>query len=226
RSLMDPKAKPLPDNAQQLTAAGLYFVPRRGGLQVWSWERRKMLAAGREMGTPPDFIPVMGVMDEVSGKFVVVLWELVGAECPLVRGNHCGAYDARPLICRAYPILLQGREVVVSSHCPGAVYKENPPDIEAYLYHAYKSCIEAAATSGRMPEFAVSLLRFLETSGHLRLARGRSLEEAAAAVAAGPLDFAEVLERSGVFSQEALDARLKGIAEGARADLARRYAMA
>lgn len=223
-SLVDKKAIGLPANADTLAEGGFYALPRMGGLQLWSWERRRLLAAAAAMGQPLHFEPALGVVDETRGTFVTLIWELVADACPMLRGKHCGAYEARPTICRAYPLLVQGRHVVVSSFCPGAVYTEEPLDMEAYLYQAYPGCIEAVSVGARLPRFTANLLAFLESAGVVRLVRGQPVAFAEEARRRGVVDLMDLLEDAGVLTQAGVEERLAGLGAQVRAELAAKYA--
>ncbi|HLE95780.1 MAG TPA: YkgJ family cysteine cluster protein [Candidatus Thermoplasmatota archaeon] len=213
RNLVDSASREVPvEESAALARQGLYPMPREGGLQVWPWERRRMLAAAREAGVPMRFRPALAAVGDVAEgrRAVVVVWELVGNECPLVTADdRCGAYGDRPAICRAYPLLVRGRAFVVSSLCPGHVM----PTLPSQLPVAYGASHRAAAAAARYPALASSWLAFLEDAG--RAAWSRDL--GAADVAGLPtVDLLDLLEREGVTSQADVEARCAelGVAYG------------
>lgn len=48
----------------------------------------------------------------------VLEWHLAHASCPFLDGFRCGAYEARPLVCRAYPVLAPAPSWVLAPACP------------------------------------------------------------------------------------------------------------
>lgn len=205
RHLEDPASAAPPADAADLARQGLYPLPRKGGLQVWPWERRRLLAQGTTM----TFRPALATFGDLGrgdgpGTVVALLWEKAGAVCELVTAdNRCSVYGERPVICRSFPLLLRGGAVAVSAYCPGKVL---PPDASA-LPAAYGPSHAAATAASRYPEILAPYLAFLETSGRFRRRRDAPAADVGAAAARGVVDVLDLLEREGVATQAELEAK-------------------
>lgn len=205
--------------------AGFYGLPTKAGLQVWSWEKRRMERAARERGVPIAFEPSLVVLDDKAQEAVVLVWELATMACPLhvtadpagfappVRPTPegklvlCGAYEDRPAVCRAYPVLLRGEAAAWSARCPDAFAPE-ASDRAAWAA-TYGDSFAAAEAANRFPRVAQETLRFLETTGDLALARGLAREDVLRRVARGPVvDLLARLERGAAVSVNEMMARL------------------
>lgn len=214
RHLEDPASAAPPADAADLARQGLYPLPRQGGLQVWPWERRRLLAQGSGMAFRPALVAV-GTLAATEGSLapayapalptaVALVWEKAGAVCELVTAdNKCSVYGERPVICRSFPLLLRGGAVAVSAFCPGKVL---PPDASA-LPAAYGPSHSAATAASRYPALLAPYLTFLESSGLFRRARGLAPGEAEAAAARGAVDVLDLLEREGVATQAELEGK-------------------
>lgn len=194
RNLLESKAKGLPADAARLAGRGIYLLPRVGGLQAWAWEAERMREAARTLGVVLDFAPAMGIVEERGGarRFVTLVYELRTNECPLVReSNLCGAYDARPTVCRAYPLLLTGDSVTISTKCPGAV--DAPPSA---IRLAYGGAARAVEYAHHLPALVGRHLAFLEAESALRIVRGAAPDEVAR-LAEAPVDLLDALAEAG-----------------------------
>lgn len=214
RNLLETKTKGLPSDAEALSGVGIRQRERVGGLMAWAWEVEQMSQAARERGVALDFRPVTEVTlrtgDVVTA--VALIYELQSNECPLVaRSNLCGAYDARPVVCRAYPLLLTGgRAVTVSTKCPGHVLPT-----AAGLGFAYGPAARAVAWAHAIPRVAFAFLHFLETSGRVRIERGegRSDVERSGVAPTNLMDFLRGLDCEAAFLEHL--ARAQAATEGA-----------
>lgn len=101
-------------------------------------------------------------------RFVTLVYELTTNACPLVRDdNLCGAYEERPTVCRAYPLLLVGSAVTISTKCPGHV------DVPiARIRPAYGSAARAVEYAHHLPQLVGRQLAFLESTGAFASVRG------------------------------------------------------
>lgn len=233
RNLVDPASGEVPADWPALAAQGLYPLPRTGGLQVWPWERRRLLAAAARKGVPIAFAPALvavgapGTGAHASAHAgeepvpmhlhppaapapardvaAVVVWEHLGAACPLVTADdRCGCYGERPVVCRSYPLLLRSGRVAVSALCPGRVLPERAEDLPA----AYGDAHAAALAAGRYPQVVAPFLAFLETSK--RFVRRRDLDPWKAA-ALPKVDLLDLLEVERVATQAEVEARCAGL---------------
>lgn len=204
--LLETKAKTLPENAAALAEAGLHALPRTGGLQAWAWEAEAMRRAAARRGHDIPFEPALAVALRIgeATRLATLVYEMTRNACPLVEGTRCGAYEERPVICRAYPLLLQGRTVVVSTLCPGHV--DAPL---ALLPASYGPAYRAVELAYHLPGFVARQLAFLETAGALRIVRHLAPADAQGLPRADLLD---VLDEVG--HRERFLAEARAFAEG------------
>lgn len=180
---------------------GYYALPTEGGLQAWSWERQRMLREADARGVTLRFVPSLAVADELSGRLVILVYELEHDECPFLGPGPtegalvCNAYDARPLVCRAFPVVAAGGTLVPSSACPDII-EPATGDRDAFL-HTFSDAFLAAEASSGLPREVAGILRQLEAAGALRLARDLSFEQVLTRAAhAPPLDLWSLLADS------------------------------
>lgn len=170
-----------PAGFSKLARIGYYGLPTEGGLQTWAWERRAMLRSASERGLELRFEPSLVVADERSGRLVTLVYELGHMACPfLVPGpmpltEVCGAYEARPLVCRAFPVLSIGGQVLPSSKCPAGV-EPRAAERDAFI-ETFGGAFLAAEGSSILTREVAALLRTMEERGVLRLARDLSKEQ-------------------------------------------------
>lgn len=182
RGLQSRRGRPdWPASALKLARMGYYGLPTEGGLQAWSWERQRMLREATARGIELKFVPSLAVADELSGRLVVLVYELEHDACPFLGPGPeadslvCHAYDARPLVCRAYPVVQSDDRLTPSSKCPDII---EPPrsDRDAFL-HVFGDAFLAAEAANGLPREVARVLRTLEDAGTLRLARDLSREQ-------------------------------------------------
>jgi uncharacterized protein len=80
----------------------------------------RRVAAAADLALDEAVVPFPGEV-EVRGRACRLGWALArkdGGACRFHDGERCTVYDARPWICRTYPFMLDGEELVVSE-CPG-----------------------------------------------------------------------------------------------------------
>lgn len=200
-----------PASFDRLARIGFYGLPTKAGLQVWGWERARMADAARERGRAIGFVPSTVLFDDLSRKTLVLVWELDAMKCPLTIAGPgpaaygsaewnpgklvCGAYAARPTVCRAYPVVVRADGSAYSSKCPWAFAPEGPGR-EGYA-ETYGGSFAAAEASTRLPKLVQQALGFLETVGEVRLARDLTREQTLTRFEAWPReDFTDLLSRS------------------------------
>jgi len=215
-----------PDSFDTLAPFGLYGLPTRAGLPVWSWERGRMMDAAERRGVPIAFVPSLVAIDRE--QVIVLVWELATRACPLhvsriasefpppVRPREdgtvvlCGAYEERPAVCRAYPVLIRGTAAAWSAKCPDA-FAPDAAD-RAGFAATYTDSFAAAEVAARIPAVVRDVLRFLETTRDLALVRGLDRDAALDRVRKGPVvDLVDRLSRGGPFSPADLAARVAAV---------------
>ncbi len=170
-----------PVGSMKLARMGYYGLPTEGGLQAWAWERKRMLREAEARGITLRFVPSLAIADELSGRLVNLVYELEHDDCPFLGPGPtegslaCNAYDARPLVCRAFPVVQSGGRLVPSSECPDII-EPAQSDREAFL-HTFADAFLAAEAADGLPREVARVLRVLEDAGALRLARDLSREQ-------------------------------------------------
>lgn len=198
-----PGAPDWPSGFSPMARMGYYPLATEGGLQAWSWERHRMLAEAAARGMALRVVPSLVIADDVSGRLVALVYELDHVDCPFLGPGPgpdtlaCGAYEARPLVCRAFPVVVSGGMVVPSSKCPVIVQPANAKRDE--FITLFGDSFLAAEASGLLTREVARLLAFLEEAGVMRRARDLSKEQVLMRLErAPPLDLWDVLEGSGV----------------------------
>ncbi|MHB8585711.1 MAG: YkgJ family cysteine cluster protein [Thermoplasmatota archaeon] len=196
RNLLESKAKGLPPEALEAAGHGIYHLPRSGGLMAWAWEARAMRQAAMRRGVVLDFRPSTGIVvsRDAAKEFVTLVYELQQNECPLLASsNLCGAYEERPVVCRAYPLLLTGPSVTISTHCPGHVI----PAPE-HLREAYGPAARAVSWAHELPGVVMRYLKFLADAGAITLSRV-PLPEAQVLGRGAASDLVDLLDGAGAY---------------------------
>ncbi len=215
-----PGAPEWPAGFDALARQGLYGLATERGLQVWSWERRRLAREAAARGVALRVVPSLVLLDDgpPTGRAIALVHELAHMACPLAVPGPvpdsvvCGAYDARPLVCRAFPVVVRQGSAAYSVKCPSA-FLPTGPDRDGYLA-TFGSSFAAGEASLSVTREVRRLLDFLETAGALRLRRGASREEAARRVARGPVvDFWDALDESGAVDAREWLARVRGTGE-------------
>lgn len=157
-----------------------------------------MLRSAQERGIQLAFEPSLVVADELTGRLITLVYELGHEACPfLVPGPNpltevCGAYEARPLVCRAFPVMVIGGQVTPSSKCPVSV-EPREAERDAFI-ETFGGAFLAAEGSSVLTREVAALLRQLEITGTIRLARELSKEQVGMRLAnAPPLDLWDLI---------------------------------
>jgi len=191
RHLVDLPDPRWPAAFDDLAPFGLYLLPSRGGLAVWSEERRVMLAEAKRRGFGLAFRPSLAALDERLG-LVAFAWEAEHDVCPFVgEDNRCGIYDRRPTACRAYPLRHSRGGWTASASCDAAFEPGNGDWPKAYA-----ACMPAAIAARRAPAEAVERLQRLEARGLVAPRHALPREALARALASGRLVDAADLEEA------------------------------
>lgn len=103
---------------QALGDTPIHRVPTPGGLRMFSWEAGPF--------RDHTLHPMLVVPDGQREALVALAYEMEAERCPHYEDEAgCTIYDRRPLVCRAYPLLViqdeAGLSVAVSSPCPATV---------------------------------------------------------------------------------------------------------
>jgi Fe-S-cluster containining protein len=180
RHLTDGGETAWPSGFESLAPFGLYMLPGKGGLTVWSRERKVMLREARRRKATYAFRPSLAALDGSHG-LVVFAWEAEHEVCPFVGDdNRCGIYEHRPTACRAYPLRFRAGGWTASESCDAAI---TPPDGD--WPSAYADCMPAALAARRAPSEVVDRLQRLEGRGLVKPVRGLGRVEVAKALARG-----------------------------------------
>lgn len=81
----------------------------RVGLALSNDEAARLRAIAEARGVAARIHPRTFLLDGRRRVAVVLDWHLPHRSCPFYAGFRCTVYDARPLVCRAYPVLAIGR---------------------------------------------------------------------------------------------------------------------
>lgn len=95
-------------------------VGEDGSLVMVARDEGRRVAAAANLSFDEAVVPFPGEV-EVRGRTCRLGWALArdgDGACRFHTGGRCSVYEARPWICRTYPFMLDGDELVVSE-CPG-----------------------------------------------------------------------------------------------------------
>lgn len=204
--------------AGALGAGPVHRLPTPGGLRVFAWEAEPFEAERLD--------PLLVVPDRADRRLVAAAYELDAATCPRfdAEAGACTIYEERPLVCRAYPLLVvpgeRGPRAAVSGSCPArvelteaALDAEDPERALARLYPEEAPAALAAPMAVRVVEHAVELL---EAAGALEAARGLDAEALDAWRSAPLDDLVAIAEDAGVADRETFRERMRGVRERLR----------
>lgn len=89
----------------------------RLGLSLSNAEAAALQAAASARRMKLDLHPRTWLLETRRRAAVVLDWHMPDKVCPFYADFRCGVYDARPLVCRAYPVLQIGKRGL-ASECP------------------------------------------------------------------------------------------------------------
>lgn len=98
---------------------GIYscgHAPR--GLSLSPAEADGMRDEAKRRGLRVDLHPRTYLLDARRRAAVVLDWHWDHVSCPFYADYKCTAYDARPLVCRAFPVLLGAPKWTLAPQCP------------------------------------------------------------------------------------------------------------
>lgn len=195
----------------------IYRLPTEGGLRMFSWETEPFDDERLE--------PLLVVADGQRERLVAFAYELDARVCPQYDDEvGCTIYEDRPLVCRAYPLLVvqgeDGPEVTASGLCPSRVPIQQATDgtgePEQALAQAYPDEFAAAlgvpATVGTLAE-TVSFLASADVLDPVRGLEGGDLDGWRSREV---LDLVDLVEAAGVLSRQDLAERVERVVEGVR----------
>lgn len=200
-----------------LAGERIYRLPTPGGLRVFAWEADRF---------PTDRLePLLVVADDQRGKLVVLAYELDEVVCPnYAEGVGCTIYADRPMVCRAYPLLVvegeAGPEVAISGRCPGhvaveqaAAEAERP---EPVLARAYPEEFAPALAVPATVQALSAIVGFLEAAAVVSPIPGLAEDEVQRWKGNGTVDLVALAEQAGAFTREDLSERARSIRQRLR----------
>ena len=168
------------------------------GLRLFSWEAGPF---PRER-----LVPLLAVPDALRERLIAVAYVLDEDRCPLYEGA-CTIHAERPLVCRAYPLLVvedeQGVQVTTSRGCPSRVPVAGAVAASARPYDLVRTLYPHEAAAARaVPETLRWLCQVIEHLATVDLiAPAGDLDESTvdAWAARGVLDLVTLAEGDGPF---------------------------
>lgn len=143
------------------------------GLSLSNDEARALHGVAQARGLRADIHPRTFLLETRRRLVVTLDWHLAHASCPFYADYKCTAYEARPLVCRAYPLMVPSPKWSLAPECPRAA-----PTMEAraagalrlgsFLRVESRARRELDAAHARLDDAAMRLLDRPE----LRFARG------------------------------------------------------
>lgn len=91
----------------------------RSGLSLSNEEAARLRERAAARGMRVRMHPRTYLIESRRRVAVVLDWHLPYASCPFLDGSICTVYDARPLVCRAYPVMLAS-PLAFAPECPKA----------------------------------------------------------------------------------------------------------
>lgn len=89
----------------------------RSGLSLSNAEAARLRARSDERRLSVELHPRTFLLESRRRVAVVLDWHLAHASCPFYADFRCTVYDERPLVCRAYPVMI-GSPLALAPDCP------------------------------------------------------------------------------------------------------------
>lgn len=202
------------DRFQALGQTPIYRVPTPGGLRMFSWEAPPFPAE--------NLVPMLVLLDKQRERPVALAYELQAKRCPRYdEDSGCTIYDQRPMVCKAYPLLVVqgegGPSVAVSEPCPGkvpvlgAVQATSEP--ERVLFGLYPGEAGAALAVPALVNHLTELVGFLASAGVIDPVDDADDATMDPWLETEALDLVELVEDEGVMTREDLVDRGERIVE-------------
>lgn len=199
---------------EALGGTPIYRVPTPGGLRMFSWEAGPFL--------DHDLEPMLVLLDQQRQRPVALAYELQAERCPRFEDEAgCTIYDQRPMVCKAYPLLVvqgdDGPSVAVSDPCPGKVpvlgALQATSDPERVLFGLYPGEAGAALAVPALVEHLAEVVGFLASAGVIEPVEDAEEATVDRWLEREPLDLVELVEEAGVMDRDDLIDRGERIVE-------------
>lgn len=202
------------DRFQALGGTPIYRVSTTGGLRMFSWEAAPFPAG--------ELVPMLVLLDAQRERPVALAYELQAERCPRYDDDRgCTIYDERPMVCKAYPLLVvqgeDGPSVAVSEPCPakvpvlGAVQATSEP--ERVLFGLYPGEAGAALAVPALVNHLSELVEFLSSAGVIDPVADADEATVDTWLETEALDLVELVEDAGVMTREDLVDRGERVVE-------------
>ena len=150
-------------------------APARG-LSLSNAEAEALRAEAEARGMRVRLHPRTFLLETRRRLAVVLDWHLAHASCPFYADFKCTAYDKRPLVCRAYPVLAPAPAWKLAPECPRTEETlAGGARLGSFLRVESRARRAAEKAGAALDETA---MRLLETPG-ARFAKGLGAAEAA-----------------------------------------------
>ncbi len=181
---------------------------------MFSWEAAPFLEH--------DLAPMLVLLDRQREQPVALAYELQAERCPRFEDEAgCTIYDERPMVCRAYPLLVvqgdTGPSVAVSDPCPakvpvlGALQATSEP--ERVLFGLYPGEAGAALAVPALVEHLAEVVGFLASAGVIDPVTEADEATLERWLKREPIDLVELVETAGVMDRQDLIDRGERIVE-------------
>jgi len=168
------------------------------GLPLLDFEKTELENEAGKLGIKTIFVPERFCFDSLSKTMIAASWKLQGTPCPfLSKQKRCLVYTKRPFICRYFPLLKKGNNVICSQDCP-AVNKAMADGLvleEKAVEKFFSKQLEALAKKQKAIAFVNNVLGRLSASAKISFVQGQTqsqlLEEWPNQKTQGLFEFAE-----------------------------------
>lgn len=74
-------------------------------INIWPEEKDIMLEAAKRLNIEIDIKPKRAVLNHKTNELLIIDYFINHDICPFFKAHKCSIYEARPMICRSYPLL-------------------------------------------------------------------------------------------------------------------------